>query len=142
MKFVIYFVLVQCVFKCWQVGIVINYCDFNVVYFGELVYIVEVQCMVEDGMVCVISEDLCFGSSWQIWLCFLQCICYWQFWQGVWCFYCVDIVNQQMVMIVEINQVGDNCWIGLGIEDQLGRIVFIINIEMLNVEDWFFFYGN
>lgn len=38
-------------------GIVVNDGQFDIMQFGELVYIVEVQCMVEDGMVCVVGDD-------------------------------------------------------------------------------------
>lgn len=74
----------------------------------------------------------------QIWLCFLQGVGYWQFWQIVWCWDGFDGIDQQMEVVFQVDQVGDDCWVGLSIEDQVCWICFVVDVQWLNVEDWFF----
>ena len=54
--------------------------------------------------------------------------------------YRVDAVNQQAIAIAEIDQAGNHCRAGFGVEDQTGRIVFTTNAEVLYVEDRFLFH--
>ncbi len=80
---VIHLVPAQRVLKGRQTGIIINYRDFDIVYFCELAHIVQIQRVAEDGMVRAASQNPRFGGGRQIRLRLPQRVSHRQFRQGV-----------------------------------------------------------
>ena len=61
---VIHFVPAQRVLKGRQTGLVIDYCDLDIVHFSELAHIVQIQRMAEDGVVRATGKDPGLGCGW------------------------------------------------------------------------------